>query len=183
MPITKWNKSLNRWFLDISRRKKDVSATGSMEAETDFIMLRRKDGSKLYLELVQHIELAKAATEKGDRYRVSTLRYIYGIWENPDKCLLAWHYHPDLDVSFPHIHVYDRKTEEEKKAGQKPGILHALHIPSGRVSLEDVIQFAIIELGVIPDRKREKDWQQVLKETSARFEANKSWGQKPPDRS
>jgi hypothetical protein len=181
--LTKWNKRLNRWFLDISRRKTDVSATGSMEVETDFIMLRRKDGSRLYLELVQHIEIAKVATEKGDRYRVSTLRYIYGIWESADKCLLSWHYHPDLDVPFPHMHVYDRKTEEEKKAGQKASILHGLHIPSGRVSLENVIQFAIIELGVLPDKKREADWQQVLKETSARFEANKTWGQKPPERS
>ena len=183
MLLTKWSETYKRWLLVVSPRKsRDISGAGSLDEETDFIMLRRKDSSKLYLELDQHVEVVKVATEKGDRYRVSTVRYIYAIWESPDTCLVGWHYHPDLDVSFPHVHIYDKKTEEEKKAGLKPSLLHDLHIPSGRVSLEDVIHFAITELGVLPDKKRQDDWQQVLKETSARFEANKSWGQKPPDR-
>ena len=143
-------------------------------------MLRRKDGSKLYLELDQHIDVVKVTTPKGDRYRVSTLRYIYAVWKDPHNCLIGWHYHPDLEVPFAHVHVYDRKTEEEKKAGQKPFLLHNMHIPSGRVSLEDVVRFAITELDVLPDKKREQDWEQVLKDTGSRFEANKSWGHKPP---
>ncbi len=181
--LTKWSESYKRWLLVVSpRQNRDISRSGSLDDETGFIMLRRKDGTKLYLELDQHVEVVKASVEKGDRYRVSTVRYIYAIWESPDDCLIGWHYHPDLGVTFPHVHVYDKKTDEEKQMGRKPSLLHKLHIPSGRVSLEDVIHFAITELGVVPNKKRENDWQQVLKETSARFEASKSWGQKPPDR-
>lgn len=181
MLLTKWSGDQKRWLLVLSPRKsKDTPGVGSMDEATDFIMLKRKDGSKLYLEIDQHIEVLKVPTEKGYMFRVSTLRYIYAIWETPDVPLIGWHYHPDMEVSFPHVHIYDRTTEGEKAAGQKPHIVHKLHIPSGRVSLEEVIRFAVLELGVLPDKKQEKDWQDILSDTERRFEESKSWGKKPP---
>ncbi len=179
--LTKWSAGLKRWLLVASlRRNKDMLASGSMSEDTEFIQLRCKGNTKLYFELDQHIEVLKISTQRGDRYRVSTLRYIYCIWSDPDTPLIAWHYHPDLDVPFPHFHVYDRLDEADKKIGLKVSTLHGLHIPSGRVSLEEVIRFAIVELGVVPHKSREHDWSEVLRQTSARFEAQKTWGQSPP---
>lgn len=99
--LTKWSAGLKRWLLVASlRRNKDMLASGSMSEDTEFIQLRCKGNTKLYFELDQHIEVLKISTPRGDRYRVSTLRYIYCIWSDPDTPLIAWHYHPDLDVPF-----------------------------------------------------------------------------------
>ncbi len=180
--LTKWSKKYERWLLLVSQRasKGDVTGQGSLDDETGFLMLKRKDGSKLFLELDQHVQVLKVNTDKGARYRVSTVRYIYAIWKSPDDCLVGWHYHPDLDVAFPHVHVYDKTDEAQKMAGCKPFMLNGMHMPSGRVSLEEVIKFAIIELEVIPEKKRAEDWEKILSETGDRFETNKTWGQRAP---
>ncbi len=163
------------------RTNKDLEGVGSLDEDSDFIMLRCEDGSKLYFELVQHVNVIKIETEKGERFRVSTIRYIYAFWRTPDDVLAGWHYHPDLHIKFPHLHVYDRNDEAERKAGCKPFLLHGMHMPTGRVALEDVIKFAIREMKVVPEKNRAGDWEKILAETSTRFEENKTWGSRAPE--
>lgn len=179
---TRKSESSDKWLLFVSpRTNKDVKAVGSEGEDTDLIMLRCKDQSKLYMELDQHVRVIKVVTDKGDRFRVSTIKYVYAIYKTIDDAFVGWHYHPDLEgVKIPHMHIYDKNSDEEKKAGCKPHIVHNMHLPSGRVALEDVIAFAITELNVVPEKKRADDWQKVLTETSARFENNKTWGKRPP---
>ena len=180
---TKKSESSDKWLLFVSPRKnKDVKGIGfDGDEDTDLIMLRCKDQTKIYMELDQHVRVVEVRTDKGPRFRVSTVKYIYSFFRPADDAFVGWHYHPELvGVKIPHMHIYDKNTNEETKAGCKPHILHDMHLPSGRVSLEDVIAFAISELNVVPDKKREHDWRKVLGETSARFEENKTWGTRAP---
>jgi hypothetical protein len=180
---TKKSESSDKWLLMVSPRKnKDVKGTSAEgDEDTDLIMLRCKDQSKIYMELDQHVKVVKVDTDKGARFRVSTLKYVYAFYKPVDDAFVGWHFHPELEgIKIPHMHIYDKNTDEETKAGCKPHIVHNMHLPSGRVSLEDVIAFAIYELNVLPDKKRQDDWGKVLTETSARFEENKTWGTRAP---
>ena len=67
---------------------------------------------------------------------------------------------PDL----PHLHV----TSQAGTAA----ITRKQHIPTGRVSLESVVRFAIAELGVRPIRD---DWGRVLDAGQAAFDARRTW--------
>jgi predicted RNA-binding protein len=47
-----------------------------------------------------------------------------------------------------------------------------LHVPTGRVPLEDVIRFAVQEQNVIA---RKADWKDILDQTEATFRTKKTW--------
>ena len=75
---------------------------------------------------------------------------------------LAFHWHPQSRVSWPHIHV---------RAGVEPALATA-HIPTGRVPFEDIVRMLIDDLGVRPLRD---DWRDVLAQTRATFEQERTW--------
>lgn len=52
------------------------------------------------------------------------------------------------------------------------GKVHKYHIPTGRVSLEDVLRLAIAEFGVQGQRA---DWREVIGGTQAKFEQWRTW--------
>lgn len=163
--ITKWSDRFNCWILSTTLRGIDFEAIGSSDEITEFLTLRTDNGKKIYFEVDHQILVVK----EQDGFRVSTRKYVYAIWETPEKDLFGWHYHPGNDgINFPHVHIHNDH------------LLQGMHIPSGRVSLEDVIRFLIIELKVSPDKRRKEDWEKVLAETGAKFEAIKTWGKKHP---
>jgi hypothetical protein len=47
----------------------------------------------------------------------------------------------------------------------RPGEAHKIHVPTGEVSLVDVVRLAITELGVEP---RREDWESILSWPGAR---------------
>ena len=55
---------------------------------------------------------------------------------------------------------------------ERLGGIHKHHFPTGRVSLEDVLHLAIKEFGAKPARA---DWEEVLEETQATYEALRTW--------
>jgi hypothetical protein len=96
------------------------------------------------------------------RWRVDVIDYAY-IFVRTDtgQELLAFHWHPHVtDQAFPHVHL---------ESGL--GILRDLvgiHVPTGPLTLEDVIRFAIEELRVRP---RVRDWAAALERTRAERDA------------
>jgi hypothetical protein len=50
--------------------------------------------------------------------------------------------------------------------------LKNLHIPTSRVSFEEIVRFLIEELRVIPTRD---DWEDVIGETETRFREFRTW--------
>ncbi len=140
------------------------------------LVLKLKNGKKLLFEVDQHVRIRK--DEEG--FRVTTVKYIYVLWRDNDIELFGWHYHPEDNppdnVVFPHVQLYDKQTEADRKCGCEVHPLHGHHLPAGRVALEDVVEFLINELGVVPCKE---NWQQVLETTRKRFEALKTWGSAP----
>jgi hypothetical protein len=47
-----------------------------------------------------------------------------------------------------------------------------LHIPTGRVSFEQVVRFLVDDLEVVPQRH---DWRDVIAESEERFRAFRTW--------
>lgn len=113
--------------------------------------------SKLWYRVV----LAGEAGERGP-WKVETLAYSHGLETPEAREIIAYHWHPGQgsEITYPHLHL-------GAGIGADLGILEKTHIPTGRIALEDVLRFAISELGVEPQRE---DWSEVLAETQAAFE-------------
>ena len=60
-------------------------------------------------------------------------------------------------VTFPHAHIGAAMVSRE--APVRPRDFHRAHIPTRSITLEEIVSFAITELGVEPLRA---DWQAIL---------------------
>lgn len=122
---------------------------------------------------ILRIEAADAADPRGS-FRVRTIRYVYRFLaaeELGPTEVLAFHWTPEATggrpVTFPHLHIGSALL-----GGQtiiRPHDLHKAHVPTGLVSLQTVVRFAITEFGVTPLRP---DWDEVLERTE---EASSRW--------
>ena len=99
-----------------------------------------------------------------DNWRVSTVSYVHTVALDGDLSV-AFHWHPDdgSDVWYPHIHPFFLGS------GRDQG---GIHIPSGRVLVEDVLIFAH-ERGAVPLKD---DWQKVVSRIKGRVAQKATWG-------
>lgn len=98
-------------------------------------------------------------SEPREPWRIATTTYSYTFADESLQEVIAYHWHPGRRsaVSDPHLHL-----QSGAKVGRRD-IANA-HLPTGWVTLNDVIRLAITELGVTP---RREDWRDVLDETRA----------------
>jgi hypothetical protein len=96
---------------------------------------------RLRLEVTHRYRLVPEAGSHG-KPRVKTIGYGYEIRDAGDRPLLRYDYHPQgrSPVVWPHLHLWRVDTS--------PVNFRKSHIPTGRVSLEAVLRFLIMELGV-----------------------------------
>jgi hypothetical protein len=70
---------------------------------------------------------------------------MFSLDDANDQEILAFHWHPDSrsSITHPHLHI---------SAGARVGYapLQKAHVPSGHVALQEVLRFAITDLGVEP---------------------------------
>jgi len=82
--------------------------------------------------------------------------YRYGLYDRDGREVLSYHWHPDArsHVTTPHLHLGGGV------ASWRPDVAKA-HLPTGQVTLEDVLLLAIEELtlDVAPLRA---DWRDIL---------------------
>jgi hypothetical protein len=99
-------------------------------------------------------------------WNVSSRGYFYQLHEQGGREIIAFHWHPgqSQQPDFAHLHI--------DTLHRPPQIQRKHHVPTGRVSLESVVRFAIQELGVRPLRP---DWAQVLDAGQRWFNAERSW--------
>jgi hypothetical protein len=118
-------------------------------------------GGQLSLTVAIHYRVVEDEGPRGP-WKVSTAAYIYAL-HVASELLLAYHWHPAgrSAATRSHLHLV-------------PGVdlLQRVHLPTGRVALEQVLQLAIAELDVRP---RRGDWSSVLESTQAAFEEWRSW--------
>jgi hypothetical protein len=113
----------------------------------------------LGLELRQFYRLVEdQVAPRRLRWHVELTGYHYAFFvRRSGQELLAFHWHPHIvEKSFPHVHL-------ESGLGLLRDFV-GVHVPTGPLDLEDVIRFAIEELGVRP---RVRSWAAVLEQTRA----------------
>jgi hypothetical protein len=100
--------------------------------------------------------------ERSGERKVTTLGYFHTVTkdETLEVELFSWHWG---HKRWPHVHV-NKGTS---------GTLGRLHVPTGRVWLEQVIAFLVDDLTVKPHGD---DWERVLHENLYRLTRHASWG-------
>ena len=117
----------------------------------------RSDTEKIAITMLMNYRVIPADGELG-KWKVQTVGYYYNLLVN-DEERLAYHFHPTTPrIWFPHIHIREPRTRK-------------LHLPSGRISMEEFIRLLITEYGVKPTR----DWESALIDTQKRFEKYRTW--------
>lgn len=124
----------------------------------------------LEFALSMQYRIVEAEDERGP-WKTKIEQYAYSLrlsggGNGPE--LLGWHWHP-LDTPHypdPHVHV------GAVALAPNGGLTRKMHIPTARVSLEEVLRFAIVDLGV---RALRADWDEVLRETQRTFERWRTW--------
>ncbi len=113
---------------------------------------------KLELSLLHSYHL-----DEDSGWTVHTESYAYPVQDGRRRELMAYHWHPERGVSYPHAHF---------KGLTSPIDLSRHHIATGRVSLEAVVRFLISELAVTPLRN---DWNDVLAMNERGFVQKRRW--------
>jgi len=93
---------------------------------------------------------------------VRTASYLYRLLSSEEHEILAFHWHPTglSNVTDPHLHLSSRLNPIEMGRNQDPLDLADMHIPTGFVTLEDVVQLLISEFDIRP---RRADWDMLLR--------------------
>jgi hypothetical protein len=120
-------------------------------------------GSPIPIDARIALTVQHTAVATGDAtHPIRTTRYEYQVLRS-GKPLIEFHYHPGSKVKYCHVHV--------RPAGHEGQVLRKVHIPTGRVALEDVLTMLIEDFGV----KAKRGASAVLAANRAKFEDAQSW--------
>jgi hypothetical protein len=143
-------------------------ASGSDLNKVESLTLNRGTPSKLrsrpsvYLTVKMLYRVTEDEGERGP-WKVKTAGYNYSIQDGSEKEILAYHWHPATKPSYPHLHVCPASGVN---------LLRKIHLPTARISVEDVLQLLIEQFKVKPIRH---DWEKVIKKTKAAYEKFRTW--------
>lgn len=145
-------------------------ASGSDVNTVESLTLNRGTPSRLrstrplYITVKLLYRVTKATGDKGP-WTVSTAAYYYALHGTKERELLAFHWHPEAEgPKDPHLHIYAPSNVVD--------FLVKVHLPTGRIALEQFLMFLILEMKVKPHRP---DWERVLKLTKGAYEKFRSW--------
>jgi len=115
------------------------------------------------LTFTHRYAIVQAHDDRGP-WKVSTAEYVYELRDRNGKLVVGLHWHPASRsrVAWPHLHV-PRDTAYN---------LGKLHPPTGRVSVEAVLRFAIIELEV----RARRGWETAFERSERAFVEHRTWG-------
>lgn len=103
-------------------------------------VLESRTGTKL-LRRVSHAFRVVPSDSQPKMWRIATETYIYELHLASGGELLSYHWHPygTSAITWPHAHLHTLTT---------PVDLSRTHFPTGRIALESVVRYAIMELKV-----------------------------------
>lgn len=123
-------------------------------------------------------------TDPGRPWRTTTAAYLYMVYDERGREILAYHWHPAIAgqerVAYPHLHVgpgavsmalLDAAQRSPQHNALRPEF-HRLHLPTRRIALEDVIRLLVEQFQLPPAIP---GWDRVLEEASERFAGNRTW--------
>lgn len=131
------------------------------------VSLKTKD-ARIGLELAMRYEIVHVPDQERGPFTVSTRGYLYSIRSADGAEVLSYHWHPfgSSSIAWPHLHIGAVALAADGLITRKA------HLPTARVSLEQVIRVCILELGANPLRD---DWQQVLTDSEDLFKLGRTW--------
>jgi hypothetical protein len=103
----------------------------------------------------------------GGPFRVSSRSYRYHFIGADDKELLMYHWQPDSGMTLPHVHMT-----------LPAHVTRRTHVPTGRMTIEAIVRFAIDELGATPQLG---GWRERLGESERLHVTHRSWHTDPPE--
>lgn len=109
-------------------------------------------------------KIVKAEIPRGP-YKVTTTAYQYLLEDEEEKEIVAYQWHPDSTIKVPHLHI----GLSAKIAGKTA---NKVHLPTGRIALEQVLRLAVEELGAKPLKG---EWKSILSQTQKLFEKWRMW--------
>ena len=121
--------------------------------------VRLGGNARLLLLVSLHYRIVEDSASPGS-WTVRIVAYYFTLADRDDREILAYHWHPAgrSNVTWPHLHL----------GSFSHGVgLSRAHLPTGCVSIEQILRLAIADLGVRP---RRKDWADVLNRTQAAYE-------------
>jgi hypothetical protein len=113
----------------------------------------------LLFVLLEYVVLNDASDPR--LFRVETTGYRYEILDLDQHEVLAYHWHPAgiSHVRYPHMHLSSKLSEVDIRRGPVPISFAAMHLYTGIVQLEDVVQLLIEEFSIPPLMD---DWTKIL---------------------
>lgn len=135
--------------------------------------------SRLGLTVGIDYEIVRTDKTGSSKFKVATRGYKHQVVMHDEDMteVVLFHWHPGKGehgkplTVHPHIHIGPQLLDKDSS------ITSRAHIPSGRVAMEDVIEFLIRDCGVTPLRD---DWESVLSESRNNFRQYASWGTGSP---
>jgi hypothetical protein len=127
------------------------------------VRLRTVSGRRLVLFQIGIDYVVSRSSPTVDGYDITVASYLYRILDREQREILAFHWHPAglSNVVDPHLHLSSRLNTIEMGRDQEPLPLADMHIPTGFVTLEDVVRLHVAVFGVAP---RHADWDAILRE-------------------
>lgn len=120
--------------------------------------------NRLEFSLLHLYQFEERPNQPG-HWDAKSVSYAYQLRVRGGGELVRFEWHPfGHQISFAHLHIHGQAGPVRIDAKK--------HVPTGRVSLEAVVRFAITELGV---RALRRDWQQVLERGEQAFNDRRSW--------
>ena len=122
-------------------------------------------------------------SESSEAYRIRTAAYRYAVTDERERELFVWHWEPEGQGNrrHPHLHVKhglgvptDISLPTATGIGESPFEsidVPGLHIPTGRMLLEDIVSFLIEELGVLGVPQ----YRDILRENIDAFRMERTW--------
>jgi hypothetical protein len=116
--------------------------------------VRLRGPERIHLRVRLRVRVSQVEPPRG-LWEAETAAYEYRLSDLDDREILAYHWHPDgqADVQTPHLHL-----GPAAEAGRAS--LLAAHLPTGPVSLREVLLLAVESFGGEPIRR---DWPSILR--------------------
>lgn len=126
------------------------------------------------LDVRLQYEIVRSAASAAQPFRVTTRAYLHAIKAPDGRELISAHWHPTGNSAEhePHWHIGAAALADDGVFSPRA------HIPSPRVSIENLVGMCITQFGCRPQKD---DWEELLTRSDADFRNHRSWPSGSPD--